>query len=205
MPRTFSARALSVAWWVLALVVVVGMALLCWRSIHQTLDHPITFQLADAGSPKLTPITGGPSHATLSGDVTVGVQISHPSSQLQWLLALSVVNASFLQTAVVLVLGIIWARTSSGRPFARTVTRSLAALALVLLVFGTLQDALGSWINLREEYEAVGNNTNLQSAYYYQGGFDLSGVWLLAAIAIWVLAGAFAIGARLAKETDGLV
>lgn len=200
-----SPRAQLIAWRIVAVLFLTAMVLLCWHNIAQTLGNPIYIQLSDGEGIKYAAISGGTAHATHTGNVLVGVKLTHVSSQLQWLLVLSIVNGSVIQAAVVLVFGIIWARTSDGHPFARTVTRSLSALSIIVLVLGTLQEALDSWVGLREAYDAVGSNVHATSPYYYQDGFQIHGVWILVAFGIGVLASAFAIGARLTKDTDGLV
>jgi hypothetical protein len=207
-PRRFmgiSPRVQSIVWRVIAALFVFAMALLCWHNIAQTLGAPINVQLSDGDVMKLAPIVGGPAHATHNGTVLVGVDLTHISNQLQWLIALSIVNGSVIQCSIVLVFGIIWVRTSGGHPFATTVTRSLTALAIIVFVLGTLQEALDSWVGLREAYDAVGSNLNATSPYYDPYGFQIHGEWIVVALGIGVLASAFAIGARLTKDTEGLV
>jgi len=207
-PRRFagmSPRTQMIFWRVTAVLLLVAMALLCWHNIAQTLGNPIDTELADGEGVKLAAISGGTAHATHTGIVMVGVELTHVSAQLQWLLALSILNDYVIQAAILLVFGIIWVRTSGGRPFARTVTRSLTALSIIVLVLGTLQEALDSWVGLREAFDAVGSNVNLTSPYADEYGFQIHGVWILVAFGLGVLASAFAIGARLTKDTEGLV
>jgi hypothetical protein len=70
-------------------------------------------------------------------------------------------------------------------------------------VFGTLQSVLDSWVGLREAYEAVGSSPG--GFYYDPDGFTISIGWIIVGLAIGVLASAFGIGARLTRETEGLV
>jgi hypothetical protein len=198
-----SPRAKSVTWRIVAVVFVVAMAALCWHNIAQTLDQPIYTHLAYGGDSGLERVTGGTAHATRTGVDSVGVELTHVSAQLRWLIALDLANASLLQASVVLVFGIIWVRTSMGHPFARAVTRSLIVLSVIVAVFGTLQDVLDSWVSLREAYEAVGSNPS--GFYYDQDGFTVSLSWIFVGLAIGVLASAFGIGARLTHDTEGLV
>ena len=62
---------------------------------------------------------------------------------------------------------------------------------------------LQDFITAREKFEAVGAHP--YGSYYLGTGFTLTGVPLLIAIGIAVLASAFAIGARLTRDTEGLV
>jgi hypothetical protein len=199
-----SPRAQSTTWRVVAILVLAGAALLCWHNIAQTLGNPIEIQLSYGEGIRYAAITGGTAHATHTGVVLIGVQLTHVSSQLRWLLALAILNGSVIQAAIVLVFGIIWVRTSGGHPFARTVTRSLTALSVIVLVLGTLQEALSSWVGLREAYEAVGSNV-AASPYSDAYGFQITGVWIVVAFGIGVLASAFAIGARLTRDNEGLI
>lgn len=197
-------RTQSIIWRVIAVSFVAGMALLCWHNIAQTLDSPILTHLAYGGSAKFERFSGGTAHVTRTGIDSIGIQLTHVSTQLQWLVALDIVNSTLIQTAVGLVFGVIWARTSAGHPFAPAVTRSLTALAIIVAVFGTFQEVLDSWVSLREAYEAVGN-LPYGGAYYDQDGFHISGLAIIIAFGIGILASAFGIGARLTHDTEGLV
>ena len=199
----FSRRTQSIAWRVIAIVFVVGMALLCWHNIAEALDNPILIHLA-YGTGSLPPVKGGTAVVSHASIATASAELTHASAQLQWLIALSNVNSSVLATAVILVFGVIWVRTSAGLPFARSVTVSLTALSIVVAVLGTFQEVLDSWVGLREAYEAVGN-LNYSNPYYDQSGFQVTGLAIYIALGIGVLASAFAIGARLTRDTEGLV
>jgi hypothetical protein len=204
MIPAMSPRTERILWSAVAILFVLAMAALCWNNIRQTLDQPIYAELAFGGDLKPAHIAGGTAHASATGITTVGVQLTHVSGQLQWLLALSLANMALIQTAVGLVFGVIWVRTSAGRPFARSVSRSLFWLAIVVAVFGTMQEILQSWVSLRESFEAVGN-PNFTNVYYNSTGFQVSGVNIFIGLGIGVLATAFGIGARLTQETEGLV
>jgi hypothetical protein len=211
MSRFTSGGAVRLAWRIVAVAFVAGMALLTWHNVASTLNHPIYAQLAYGGELSPARITGGSARADLTGNTTVGVSLTHVSSQLQWLIGLQLANGSVIFTSSVLVFGVVWARTGTGAPFARIVTRALTSLAILVAVLGTLQEALDSWVNMREGYEAVGGFDNT-SAYYSANGFQIGFVSLFIAFGIGVLASAFGIGARvtreraaLAKETEGLV
>jgi hypothetical protein len=193
----------ALIWRIVAIIVVVGMALLCWNQIARNLGGVLYFPLQFSDLQHLPRPSGG-SAAVSSysvGDVTIG--LTHISTQLQWMLALETVIQFVLITAVILTIGVVWVRTSAGRPFAPAVTRSLVALAVLVAVAGTGGEVLQNFINAREALEAVGPGT--AGDYYLGTGFTLTGTPLLIAIGIALLASAFGIGARLTRDTEGLV
>ena len=157
MPRRMSPRAQRIAWWVVGILFVVLMTVLCLNNIRQMSEEPVTTHLAYYGIASLEPVSGGTAHATRSSYL-VGVDLTRVSSQLRWLLVGQIVNHFVIETAAGLVLGVIWIRTSAGRPFARSVARSLTALAIIVAVLGSFQEALDSWVDLRAAFEAVGNS-----------------------------------------------
>lgn len=201
--KQLSPRTETLLWRTVAILFVLAMAALCWHNIQDTLSHPIYTELAFGGDLKPARISGGTAQASATGIVTVGVELTHVTTQLQWLIGLLTVNGSLIQTAVGLVFGVIWIRTSGGRPFAQSVSRSLFWLAIIVAVFGTLQEVLESWVELRESFEAVGN-PNFTNVYYNSTGFHVSGVWIFVGLAIGVLSSAFGIGARLSRERTAL-
>jgi cytochrome bd-type quinol oxidase subunit 2 len=201
--KRITPRARSIIGWVVAIIFVLAVAALCWHNIHQALDNPIQVQLVYSGTSALPPVSGGSAVVRVLDNSAVTGELTHASAQLQWLITLSDVNSSLLLAAVVLVFGIVWVRTSSGRPFARTVTRALSALSIIVAVFGTTLEMLNSWVGMREGYDAVGNFTEA-SRYYSQSNFQITGVSIYIALAIGVLASAFAIGARLTRERAAL-
>jgi hypothetical protein len=198
-------RAARVVYGAAAAAVVLGLGLLCWNQIARTLAAPIPMQLAIDSSHLGLPRPHGGS-ATIRGYSvnSVDVDLTHISGQLQWLIALGIVLHFLILIVVLLGLGVIWFRTSSGRPFARSVTMSLLAVAVVIGVAGSASEVVQSLINNREQYEALG--TNGSGSYFSAvAGFTFTGTYLVAALLIGVLATAFAIGARLTRDTDGLV
>jgi hypothetical protein len=195
----------ALVWRGVAVAVIVGIALLCWNQIARTLGSPIFIQLSyGGGGPTLPRPTGGP--ATVS-DYQIGsatMDVTHISGQLRLMIALGIVLQFILIAAVLLTIGVVWVRTSAGRPFARSVTASLVVLAVLVAVVGSTSDVLQQAIANREAYEAVGNN-NIDGYYSMVAGFQFSGLSLIVALGIGLLASAFAIGARLTRDTEGLV
>ena len=198
-PRSRSA----LAWRIVIVTVLIGMALLCWNQIARDRGGTLFFPLQvsdDQGIPKPT---GGSAVVSVYSVSAVSFGLTHISAQLQWMLASQVVIQFLLTTASLLTIGVVWVRTSAGRPFAPSVTRSLAGLAILVAIAGNGNEVLQNFISAREKFEAVGADTNGQ--YYLSTGFTLSGLPLLIAIGIAVLASAFAIGARLTRDTEGLI
>jgi hypothetical protein len=184
--------------------VVIGTALLCWNQIARTLSGVIFVSLAyGGGDPKLAAPSGGTASVRDFSINSVTVGLTHLSSQLQWMIAGNIILQFLLFAAVLLTMGIVWIRTSTGHPFAPVVTHALVALALLVAVAGSGIEVLQSLILSRETIEAVGSST--AGLYYDQNGFSFSGLSIIIAFGISVLASAFAIGARLTKDTDGLV
>jgi hypothetical protein len=193
----------SLLWRIAAGVVVAALALLCWNQIARNLGQTVYFPLQFDGDHVLPAPHGGTAVVTSYqiSDVTIGLK--HISTQLQWMLGLQTAIQFLLLTAAVLTIGVVWVRTSSGRPFAPAVTRSLVALAVLVAVAGNGNEVLQNYIAAREEFEAVG--PGIGGTYYLGTLFSLSGAPLLIAIGIALLASAFAIGARLTRDTEGLV
>jgi hypothetical protein len=189
--------------WGAAAIVVVALGLLCWDQIRRTLGAPIDVILTPATQPHLAEPQGGTAKIDSYGVDGIDVSLTHLSTQLQWLIGGEIAVKFVLMAGVILVFGVVWIRTSRGRPFSRLVTVSLAVLAVLAFVLGSGIDALDSLIAQREAFEAIGNLEGPD--YYYGGGFQITGLGLLFGFAIGVLASAFAIGARLTRETDGLV
>ena len=131
------------------------------------------------------------------------VALTHVSSQLQWMIVGATLLQYLLFAAAVLTIQVVWVRTSKGRPFARPVTLSLVGLAILTAVAGSANEVLESFISQREAFEAIG--TSSTSGYYFAQGFTFTGLPLLFAAGIGLLASAFAIGARLTRDTEGLV
>jgi hypothetical protein len=190
-------------WRVVAGVVVVGLAVLCWNQIARNLGGTLYFPLQFGDTYSLPAPHGGTAVVSSYGvgDVTIGLK--HISTQLQWMLGLQTAIQFLLITGGILTIGVVWIRTSSGRPFAPVVTRSLIALAILVAVAGNGNEVLQNFIAAREALEAVG--PRLDGSYYLGTGFTLTGGPLLIAIGIALLASAFAIGARLTRDTEGLV
>jgi hypothetical protein len=190
-------------WRIVAAVVAVGMALVCWNQIARNLAGLLYFPLQFDGDHVLPRPHGGTAVVTdySVADVTIGLK--HISGQLQWMLGIQTAIQFLLITATLLTIGVVWVRTSSGRPFARAVTRSLVALAVLVAVAGSANEVLQNFIAAREEFEAVGPGS--YGTYHLGTLFSFSGTPLLIAFGISLLASAFGIGARLTKDTDGLV
>jgi hypothetical protein len=193
----------ALIWRTVAVLVVIGMALLCWNQIARNLGGVLYFPLQFSDTQHLPRPTGGTAVVSSYGvgDVTIG--LTHISTQLQWMLGLQTAIQFALITAAILTIGVVWVRTSAGRPFARAVTRSLVALAVLVAVAGSGSDVLQNFINAREKLEAVGAND--YGNYYLGTLFSFSGTPIFVAIGISLLASAFAIGARLTRDTEGLV
>jgi hypothetical protein len=184
--------------------VIVAVALVCWNQIARALGGPIYTQLGfsgtDAGLPRPQ---GGTAVVQGSQSGTVTVAITHISTQLQWMIVGATLLQFLLLAAAILTIQVVWVRTSKGRPFARSVTISLVALAILVAVFGSANEVLESFISQREAFEAIGASAT--NDYYFAQGFSFTGLPLLFALGIGLLASAFAIGARLTRDTEGLV
>lgn len=184
--------------------VIAAVALVCWNQIARTLGGPIYTQIGFSGTDANLPRPHGGTavvQSLQSGAVTVG--ITHISTQLQWMIVGATLLQYLLLAAAILTIQVVWVRTSKGRPFARSVTVSLVALAILVAVAGSANEVLESLISQREAFEAIGGSP--ANDYYFAQGFSFTGLPLLFALGIGLLASAFAIGARLTRDTDGLV
>jgi hypothetical protein len=190
-------------WRIAAGVVVVGLALVCWNQIARDLGSVLYFPLQLSDTQHLPRPAGGTAVVSSYDVAAVTIGLTHISTQLQWMLSLQTVIQFVLITAAILTIGVVWVRTSAGRPFAPAVTRSLVALAVLVAVAGTGSDVLQNFINARETLEAVGASD--YGNYYLGTLFSFSGTPIFVAIGISLLASAFAIGARLTRDTEGLV
>jgi hypothetical protein len=193
----------ALLWRIVTVAVTVGMALLCWNQIARNLASTLYFPLEFDGDHVLPRPHGGTAivSAYSVSDVTIGLR--HISAQLQWMLGLQTSIQFLLLTAAILTIGVVWVRTSSGRPFAPVVTRSLVALAVLVALAGSGNEVLQNFIAAREALEAVGPGR--YGIYHLGTFFSFSGTSLVIAFGISLLATAFGIGARLTRDTDGLV
>jgi hypothetical protein len=183
--------------------VIAAVALVCWNQIARTLGGPIYTQLALGGDDRTLPRPGGGTAVVQSYQAaTATVAATHISSQLQWMIASATVLQFLILAAAILTIQVVWVRTSKGRPFARSVTVSLVGLAILVALAGSANDILQSLIGEREAFEILGSGG---SDYYSSEGFSFSGLPILVALGIALLASAFAIGAKLTKDTEGLV
>jgi hypothetical protein len=191
--------------WSLFGLVIVGIGLLCWNQIARDLASPLTVTLGvsgnHAGFPKPQ---GGPATVRWYGVDNVDVELTHISPTLQWMLSLDTVLKFLLVAAGLLVVGVIWFRLSSGRVFAPAVTRSLVGMAALVAVDGAAIEILENFINNREVFEILGNHVD-GDYFSASAQFQFTGVELFIAVPIAILASAFAIGARISRDTEGLV
>ena len=183
--------------------VITAVSLVCWNQIARTLGDPIYTELGFDGSQAHNPRPHGGTAVVQSYQVgTVTVGIIHVSSQLQWMIAGSIILQFLLLAAIILTIQVVWVRTSKGRPFARSVTVSLVGLSILVALAGSAIEILQSLIAAREAVEILGRTVNND---YYGPGFTFTGLPLMIAIGIALLASAFTIGAHLTRDTEGLV
>jgi hypothetical protein len=193
-----------ILWTVVAAIVLVLLALLCWAQISRSLNPPLYMQLGTGvGHAGLPRPAGGSGTVTSYEVATIEITLTHLSPQLQWMIAGDWLLKYVQFAAAALTIGVVWVRTSAGRPFARSVTWSLIALAVVVAVVGSAQEVLESFIGTREAFEAIGSGS--QTYYSASPTFQFTGGELLIAGGIFLIASAFAIGARLTRDTEGLV
>jgi hypothetical protein len=188
----------SVAWGA-AGVVVAALALLCWNQIAHTLGAPIYAQFTGVATSNLPIPTGGTATVTHYGTNGVGASLTHVSALLQWLIGGEIVVKFVLLAAVLLTAGVLWAQTAAGRPFTRLVIGSLFTLACMVAVLGIGLEVLDSLIYSQESIETFGpvNGGGLR--------LQVGGLGLIIGLGIAMLASAFLVGAKLSRDTEGLV
>ncbi|MWB99081.1 hypothetical protein [Agromyces seonyuensis] len=92
---------------------------------------------------------------------------------------------------------------AAGRPFLHSMTVALTALALLLVIGGSAVEVLDQLCQnvARAELVAADPDGPLAGGW----AWTFTGIWLFAGIAVGLVAGAFHIGERLQRDTDGLV
>jgi hypothetical protein len=188
----------GVAWGVVG-IVILGLALLCWNQIARTLGAPIYVEFSGVNDSNLPVPAGGTATVTDYGTSAVSASLTHVSVGLQWLIAGGIVVQFVLLAAVLLTAGILWAHTREGKPFAHLVIVSLFTLAGLVAVLGVGLEVLNSLTYDQESIETFGAD---QSFGY---GLNISGLSILIGLCIAMLASAFLVGAKLSRDTEGLV
>lgn len=89
------------------------------------------------------------------------------------------------------------------KPFVRSMSRVLAAAAAALIVFGSAAELVTNWVNALVQQEITGGS--LATPLGGNWGFTFTGVWLMVGLGLAAVAGAFRIGERMQRDTDGLV
>ena len=184
-----------------------------WMSLAQKLvDGLYLFTLPLGTNPREIAFPQPPDatieRAVQSNDVTV--HLRHVEPTLAGLVVLQHVLTLALTLVILGALVTLLLRLRAGKPFVRSMTVILGITAIALLVLGTAVEILANIVNdvAREVITGGSPDTPLGTAW----GWSISGVWILVALALAVVVGAFQIGERMDRdrmrlqhETEGLV
>jgi hypothetical protein len=177
-----------------------------WFSLKQKLVDGIyvfTFQLAGNTREVSFPQVGDVrvEHANQSNEVVVTA--SGFSSTVVNLTIAQHVLAALLYLSIAVVAIELGRRLWRGRPFFRSVTIALQVLAIVLIVAGTGLEVLGNLTTSLAQEELTGGSPDTPLGMTW--GWTFIGGWFFAGIALALVAGAFQMGERLQRDTEGLV
>ena len=195
----FGVMAIAIAWPALMLYSM-------WFSLMQKLVNGLyVFQFNLAGDTRevvLPDIDGvHVEHANQSNEVWVTA--SGFSDTIVVMTVAQHVIGAVLYVSIAAAATYLGLRLLRGRPFFHSVTFALQALAIVLIVGGTGLEVLTNIITSFAQAELTGgrDDTPLGSTW----GWTLSGGWFFAGVALALIAGAFQLGERLQRDTEGLV
>ena len=156
--------------------------------------------------------SGTPQFATSSPEITgasyetATVTVAQAPTSARWLLWGEVAATSLAAVGIALALAWLCVRVIRYRPFGRSVTLALFTTAVLVMVGGVLTDVLGA-MGRAELVSALG--TSVLSGDHGEGLLTMAMNVSLAPIgiglAIGVLGAAFEVGARLQRDTEGLI
>jgi hypothetical protein len=177
-----------------------------WFSLQQKLiDGIYVFTFTLAGNPREVAFPGvgdiRVEHASQSNDVWVSA--SGFSDTVVDLTVAQHVLGALLYVSIAAAAIHLGVRIWRGRPFFPSVTFTLQALSLVLIVGGTGLEVLSNVTTSIAQAELTAGSPDTPLGMTW--GWTFTGGWLFAGTALALVAGAFQLGERLQRETDGLV
>jgi hypothetical protein len=196
-----------------ALVVAVGATVGGVMSVVQALrDDPLTlsgFPLVNARTPEFTERVGQVTEAWYE---SAALTVTDLPTSARWPFAAQSAVTALAVVGVSLALLWLTLRVLRGRPFGRSMTAALVASAVLIIVGGTASQLLGAVGNaavVDHLGPAATGGADTARPEGYEGlvafALDLSLAPLGVGLALAVVALAFQIGARLQRDTEGLV
>lgn len=183
-----------------AAIGIVDLVFLVQRVISLTSDRNITVSempLRDAPTPDFTDGISGVVAASYD-TVTMTVE-AMPASVRGWMIAATILG-SLVSIGICAALVWLCLRVFVGRPFVASATKAVG-IAAILVIAGGLGGSLFTGISNAEVANVIGLAGTSLPAFTFV--VDLAPLgW---GLALAVVAGAFEIGQRLQRETEGLV
>ncbi|WP_394553072.1 hypothetical protein ACDF64_01790 [Agromyces sp. MMS24-JH15] len=201
LTSTQLSRSDRVAMYLTAGIGVVAVVATLWRATDRLAEV-----LPGTDVPVLVPFLGetaplpiGPGGAPVTVDVDQAiVTVPHPAVATQFALVAEPIVVGLATIAAIVLLGLLALNLARGRAFVRANSRIVAAGAGVLAT-GWLLGSLFRTMGVNGALSAV-------SEYTYEGVlFSVDWSPLFAILALGVVGGAFQVGERLQRDTEGLV
>lgn len=196
-----------------AVLVAVGAAVGGVTSAVQAMrDDPLSlarFPLVNARTPEFTQPFGQVDEARYE---SVTLTVSGLPASVRWLFAAQSVVTALAVVGVSLALVWLAVRVLRGRPFGRSMTAALVTSAVLVIVGGTANQLFGAAGNaavVDHLGTAITGGADTARPEGYEGltayALDLSLAPIGVGMALAVIALAFRIGARMQRDTEGLV
>lgn len=212
-PLRLHERVILIAISALGMLYLSFLAYVSWRSLHQKLVDGIhSFELGVRSDllPSIDPpttgtaIVGGPFEGSPVIVTSVRVNVSGLSDSSVALLVATHVTAFLLYAVLISAVVYLCVRLLRGQPFARSMTIAAVVVSLALIVLGSGSDIMGEYLRNGIQSEILGPGIPPEP---YSGGtsFSFPGGYLMAGLAVAVIALAFRIGDRVQRDTEGLV
>lgn len=195
---------------VLVVAIVLGLAWIAWMgyltalSLKQKFVDGIYWIELGVSGTELDPPTAGPATVTQVWTGPAGAYITDLSPETTALVVTQHI-LGFALWALVIGAGVfLCIRVLRGRPFAVSMTVTLWVAAGALILVGSALDIMSSALSNALTLEALGPGRPPEP-YTGGSGFNFPGGYLLAGLGVAAIAVAFRSGARISRDTDGLV
>lgn len=192
----------------IAIAGLVGAAAIWWTisSLRQKLVDGVgyyTFQLDSGPRDVPFPEFGSAHVLTARQSPDVSIQVTGLSDGVIALIVLQHVLGLLLVGAIAGAFILLCLKLLQSKPFVRSMTITLMLLAIVLLVLGTCSEVLETFTRslVREEITGGRSDTPIGGTW----NWSISGIWLVAGLGLGAVAGAFQMGERMQRDTEGLV
>jgi hypothetical protein len=133
----------------------------------------------------------------------VSIQVTGLSDGVVALVVLQHVLGLLLVGAIAGAFILLCLKLLRSKPFVRSMTITLMVLSIVFLVLGTSSELLETLTRnlVREEITGGRSDTPIGGTW----SWSISGFWFVAGLGLAAIAGAFQLGERMQRDTEGLV